>query len=96
MAETINVFYGNDTYSGNIDNIVNNGVFLCYDSGDSIASSSSELPFSTFILCNFAPTKSQYFKLQIAINGVQSSTAIQVKMRRMRSSWTEWKSVYFV
>ena len=97
MAEVIGAFGANLSYRGNIDNILNNGAFTCDNSEGDNVTSSFELPFTTFVLCSFAPNNTRYFKFQIAINmGSSPNPTINVKMRGYRSSWTEWKSVSFV
>lgn len=97
VAGLIGAFGANDSYHGNIDEIANNGAFMCDNSENVYVTSSFGLPFTIFVLCSFTPYNTKYFKFQIAINmGSSSLAAIEVKMRRFRSSWTEWESVSFV
>ena len=79
--------------TGNIDEIVDCGAYMCEPNS---ITSSFELPFEgDFSLYTFASNNSAYFKFQIAVD-MGSNNSLNVKFRRFRSSWTQWKSVSFV
>lgn len=79
--------YPRDAFSGNIDLIINNGVYYCSE-----VISEKAIPLSEFILVTFAPTSTQYFKLQIAAN-IEQDKGRELYYRIKRSDWSEWKQI---
>ena len=95
MAGVIKPLMSFGDFHGDIDSITDNRIVNC---SVGVSTSNSGLPFGdeTFLLCAFSSsTETNYFKCQIAVNMAQGSS-LDVKIRRKRSSWSEWKSVSFV
>ena len=93
VADVIKPIMPLGSITGNIDEIVDCGAYMCEPS---LTTSSFELPFEgDFSLYTFASSNLAYFKFQIAVDMSQNNS-LNVKFRRFRSSWTQWKSVSFV
>lgn len=74
---------------GDIDKITCNGI---YNTGQSLATSASPLPYQEFLLISFAISSGKYFKFQIAIN-VAIDNLGEVSIRTLRSSWSQWRNL---
>ena len=93
VADVIKPIMPLGSKTGNIDEIVDCGAYMCEPS---LTTSSFELPFEgDFSLYTFASSNSAYFKFQIAVD-MSKNNSLNVKFRRFRSSWTQWQSVSFV
>ena len=93
VADVIKPIMPLGSITGNIDEIVDCGAYMCEPS---LTTSSFELPFEgDFSLYTFASSNLAYFKFQIAVDMSQNNS-LNVKFRRFRSSWTQWQSVSFV
>ena len=91
VAGLIKPFSPKGEYAGDIDQLFESGAYMCRDTS---VSSSTSLPFITemFALYSFDATESKFFKLQIAVD-MSTSKNLEVKIRRFRSSWTDWKTL---
>lgn len=87
LAASVGSLYPRGDFNGNIDTIINNGVYYCYD-----VTSEKAIPLSQFIMVTFAPTSTQYFKLQFAAN-VEQDKGRELYYRIKRSDWSEWKQI---
>ena len=93
MAGQITPFMPLGSFTGNIDNITNNGAYLCEPA---LSTSSVALPFDgDFALYSFATSSSAYFKTQIAVD-MANNYNVNIKIRKHRSEWSECKSVSLV